>query len=54
MLPRGAEEPKRDKEKEKDRKLEGVSSHSKMVIPRAQRPYPKKKPGAEGQKEKVY
>lgn len=49
-----AAEPKRDKEKEKDRKIITIGSHSESVKQRAQRPYPKKKPGEEGLKEKVY
>jgi len=53
-FPNAAAEPKRGKEKEKDRKQLTVSSHCKRVKPRAQRPYPKKKQGEEGQKEKVY
>jgi len=51
---RSEAEPKRDKEKEKDRKQLEISSHCKSVKPREHRPFPKKKPREEGQKEKVY
>jgi len=44
----------RDREKVRDRKLLKVSSQCKRAKPKAQRPYPKKKPGEEGPKEKVY
>ena len=52
--PKCAREPRRDKEKGKDRRRLITSSTCKRVKPRAQRPYPRKMPREEGQKEKVY